>query len=164
MVIICFAVNGVRRMDKEWLFKENIRLDKLKQELEEQRQTLKREQDRLAGERRDFEQQKKVLEIGFQKLAADKEMFQAAVKKQNEKERRAQKNKEARENCRYSDSLKGFRGPGFFGGVTGYSSLKKRYKDLMKIFHPDNKGGDSFTVACINKEFEILKSGYKSKE
>lgn len=163
MDIICFAVNGVGSMDKEWLFEENVRLNKLKQELEEQQKALKSEQDRLFDEKRAFEQQKKVLEIGFQKLAADKEMFQAAVKKQKEKEKRARRKREEDGHREYPDSLKDFRGPGFFGGVTEYASLKKRYKELMKIFHPDNKSGDSFTVACINREFEILKSRYKSK-
>lgn len=146
-------------MDKEWLFEENIRLNKLSHELEEQRKILKLEQEKLAGEKKVFEQQKKVLETGFQKLAADREMFQAAVKKQKEKERQekyAQQNAEARQAL-----PKGFCGPGFFGGVTGYSSLKKRYKELMKIFHPDNRNGDSFTVACINKEYEILKEKLK---
>ena len=35
-------------MDKEWLFEENVRLNKLKQELEEQKKALKSERDRLA--------------------------------------------------------------------------------------------------------------------
>ncbi|MGN0132953.1 MAG: J domain-containing protein [Lachnospiraceae bacterium] len=133
-------------MDKEWLFEENIRLNKLEQELAEKNKILKLEQEKLAGEKRVFEQQKKVLEMGFQKLAADKEMFRDEVKKQKAEEKAVPS---------------GVRGPGFFGGVSGYSSLKKRYKELMKIFHPDNKNGDAFTVACINKEYEILKDQYK---
>lgn len=151
-------------MDKEWLFEENVRLNKLAQELEEQRKILKLEQDKLAGEKKVFEQQKKVLEIGFEKLAADKEMFQAAVKKQKEKERRNKAENEKRESKEgHAFKPAAFRGPGFFGGVTGASSLKKRYKELMKIFHPDNRNGDSFTVACINKEYEILKEKYENK-
>lgn len=136
-------------MDKEWLFQENIRLTRLSQELEEQKKILKLEQEKLSGEKEVFRQQKKVLEIGFQKLAADKEMFQAEVKKYKEEQGQKQMALPA-----------SFRGPGFFGGVTGYSSLKKRYKELIKVFHPDNKNGDSFTVACINKEYEILKEKY----
>lgn len=135
-------------MDKEWLFQENIRLNRLSQELEEQKKILKLEQEKLSGEKEVFRQQKRVLEIGFQKLAADKEMFQAEVKKYKEEQKQPA-------------PPASFRGPGFFGGVTGYSSLKKRYKELIKVFHPDNKNGDSFTVACINKEYEILKEKYK---
>lgn len=146
-------------MDKEWLFEENIRLNRLEQELKEKQTILKLEQEKLAGEKKVFEQQKQVLEMGFQKLAADKEMFRAEVKKQKEKEQ--QWKYEHEEERGQAGEKTGFRGPGFFGGVTGYSSLKKRYKELMKIFHPDNKNGDSFTVACINREFEILKEQYK---
>lgn len=141
-------------MDKEWLFQENVRLTRLSQELEEQRKILKLEQEKLSGEKEVFKQQKKVLEIGFQKLAADKEMFQAEMKKYKEKQ-------EQREQSVVLPAS--FRGPGFFGGVTGYSSLKKRYKELMKVFHPDNKNGDAFTVACINKEYDILKEKYKKQ-
>lgn len=139
--IICFAVDG-DHMDKEWQ----------ECELEEKRKILKLEQEKLAGERKVFEQQKKVLEMGFQKLAADKEMFREEVKKQNKKAA-VEEDKPI---------VAGhFRGPGFFGGVTGQTSLKKRYKELMKIFHPDNKNGDAFTVACINKEYEMLKEKYR---
>lgn len=138
-------------MDKEWLFQENVRLTKLSQELEEQKKILKLEQEKLSGEKEVFKQQKKVLEIGFQKLAADKEMFQAEMKKHKEEQEQS------------VVLPASFRGPGFFGGVTGYSSLKKRYKELMKVFHPDNKNGDAFTVACINKEYDILKEKYKKQ-
>ncbi len=41
--------------------------------------------------------------------------------------------------------------------VVKIDNLVKRYKELIKIYHPDNKNGDSFTVACITKEYEILK-------
>ncbi len=146
-------------MDKEWLFEENVRLNRLEQELKEKQTILKLEQEKLAGEKKVFEQQKQVLEMGFQKLAADKEMFRAEVKKQKEKVQQWEYEHEEAQG--QAGGKTGFRGPGFFGGVTGYSSLKKRYKELMKIFHPDNKNGDSFTVACINKEFEILKEQYK---
>ena len=146
-------------MDKEWLFEENIRLTRLEQELKEKQTILKLEQEKLAGEKKVFEQQKQVLEIAFQKLAADKEMFRAEVKKQKQKEQQWEYEHEEAQGQAGSKAV--FRGPGYFGGVTGYSSLKKRYKELMKIFHPDNKNGDSFTVACINKEFEILKEQYK---
>lgn len=146
-------------MDKEWLFEENVRLNRLEQELKEKQTILKLEQEKLAGEKKVFEQQKQVLEIAFQKLAADKEMFRAEVKKQKQKEQQWEYEREEAQGQAGSQAV--FRGPGYFGGVTGYSSLKKRYKELMKIFHPDNKNGDSFTVACINKEFEILKEQYK---
>ena len=35
-------------------------------------------------------------------------------------------------------------------------SLKKRYKDLIKIYHPDNVDGDNSLVVEINKEYDHL--------
>lgn len=45
----------------------------------------------------------------------------------------------------------------FFMGVSSLGGLKKRYRDLMKIYHPDNENGDETTVLYINKEYEKLK-------
>jgi len=44
----------------------------------------------------------------------------------------------------------------FFKGVTSPLALKKRYRDLIKIFHPDNLCGDKETLQMINQEYEIL--------
>ena len=145
-------------MDKEWLFEENIRLNRLEQELKEKQTILKLEQEKLAGEKKVFEQQKQVLEIAFQKLAADKEMFRAEVKKQKQKEQQWEYEHEEAQGQAGSKAV--FRGPGYFGGVTGYSSLKKRYKELMKIFHPDNVCGDTKTLLRIQAEYESIKSKY----
>ena len=38
---------------------------------------------------------------------------------------------------------------------------KRRYKDLMKIFHPDNNAGDEELVQLINKEFNRKKEEQK---
>lgn len=45
----------------------------------------------------------------------------------------------------------------FFSGVHTASSLKKRYKDLIKIFHPDNLSGDTVVIQKINREYQELK-------
>ena len=39
-------------------------------------------------------------------------------------------------------------------------ALKKRYKDLMKIYHPDNICGDQEILIKINEEYEELKSRF----
>ncbi len=49
------------------------------------------------------------------------------------------------------------RGDLFFCGVTDQASLKKRYKDLIKIYHPDNANGDNGTLLEITREYEELK-------
>ena len=45
----------------------------------------------------------------------------------------------------------------FFQGVHNPLSLKKRYKDLIKIFHPDNFCGDAELMQYINREFQRRK-------
>lgn len=45
----------------------------------------------------------------------------------------------------------------FFSGVSSEKALKKRYKDLIKIYHPDSEGGDNETVQEINREYDNLK-------
>ena len=38
---------------------------------------------------------------------------------------------------------------------------KKRYKELTKIFHPDNLAGDTEVIQRINREYEQLKREYE---
>ena len=44
----------------------------------------------------------------------------------------------------------------FFRGVESKQSLKKRYKALVKIYHPDNIDGDHNTIQEINREYDHL--------
>lgn len=44
----------------------------------------------------------------------------------------------------------------FFKGVASPQALKKRYKDLIKIYHPDSENGDNQTVQEINREYDSL--------
>ena len=48
-----------------------------------------------------------------------------------------------------------------FQGVNSLIALKKRYRELLKIFHPDNTGGDHNMVLTINKLYDEIKSGYE---
>jgi curved DNA-binding protein CbpA len=48
----------------------------------------------------------------------------------------------------------------FFKGVNDTESLRKRYKALQKIYHPDNMHGDSALITAINEEYEKLKRFY----
>ena len=44
----------------------------------------------------------------------------------------------------------------FFRGVSNPLTLKKRYRDLIKIFHPDNLCGDTELLQRINRTYDIL--------
>ena len=48
-----------------------------------------------------------------------------------------------------------------FQGVNSSLALKKRYKDLIKMFHPDNIAGYHEMVLVINKIYEELKQDYE---
>ena len=42
--------------------------------------------------------------------------------------------------------------------------VKKRYKQLLKIYHPDNLCGDTETLQEINREYDRLLKQYETKK
>lgn len=48
----------------------------------------------------------------------------------------------------------------WFAGINSAEELKKRYKELMKIYHPDNQAGDTNAVQRIQDEYEKLLQKY----
>ncbi|MBQ8592426.1 MAG: hypothetical protein IJ485_06760 [Lachnospiraceae bacterium] len=155
---------------KGWLFQENIRLNIERKNLEslfEQflkekkqfqsemhilNQRVLHERKRLKEENRFFEKKMEILQNGFRELEEDRRQFERE-KLRFETERKVQ-----RENFEYTGNVT--RAQVFFRGVTNQLALKKRYKDLMKIFHPDNLCGDNETVLAISKEYEKLRKEY----
>ncbi|SHL55627.1 hypothetical protein SAMN02745136_05171 [Anaerocolumna jejuensis DSM 15929] len=51
----------------------------------------------------------------------------------------------------------------FFKGVKNIDNLKKRYRDLLKIYHPDNNAGDTEVTVKIKEEFELLEKQFLGK-
>jgi hypothetical protein len=145
---------------KKWLFNENIRLAAREKEIEDehellqaQQQILKKQQHKnniykaqLDNQRALFEKQWALMEGELRRLSIEKQQFE------NQKSvYRDQIYREARRGFTIDDS-----GRLFFKGVRDGSSLKKRYKELAKIYHPDNANGDSDTLLSIKKEYERL--------
>lgn len=149
---------------KKWLFKENIRLETLAKELEEERQLIDIQKGILQSQQKKntllkkqlenqkilFESQWKMLENETRRLAIDKEAFE-----RDKRMLRDEIYREARRTVSVSVNSRIF-----FNGVNDAASLKKRYKDLMKIFHPDNVNGDNGTILAIKSEYERLKTMY----
>lgn len=50
-----------------------------------------------------------------------------------------------------------------FSGVNNLADLKKRYRDLLKIYHPDNLAGDETMTKQIQAECEHLLEYYSDK-
>lgn len=155
---------------KKWFFKENIRLEELRKSLEQQQNKLKEEEEvveiqkqmlerqknsldllkkQLNNQKRLFDQEWQILEKETRQLAIDREKF-----KRDKTVYRDEVYREARRKLAYSENAKIF-----FKGVDNTAALKKRYKALLKIYHPDNAGGDKEILQAISAEYETLSRG-----
>ncbi|MCL2052310.1 MAG: hypothetical protein FWG91_11390 [Lachnospiraceae bacterium] len=154
---------------KAWLFDENNRItaaqDKLNQmekkfsverkqfqdEMKDLNQKLAREKKRLKEDMAFFDKKMEILKSGFSQLDMDKRKFE-----KDKVHFIAEKEAYARESSygRY-DTVEYL-----FRGVSSPLSLKKRYKDLIKMFHPDNIAGDHEMVLVINKYYEKMRNKY----
>ncbi|MBQ4283368.1 MAG: hypothetical protein IJB96_05500 [Lachnospira sp.] len=156
---------------QRWLFKENLRLQELNVKLEKERKIvederklieiqkgmLERQQSKnqllskqLQNQKNLFDSQWQLLEKETRQLAIDKERF--------ERDKLVYKDsvyREARRGISYEGNTKLF-----FKGVDDSVSLRKRYKELMKIFHPDNTHGDTELIKAIGEEYEKQKRYY----
>ena len=130
-----------------------------RKELEQQRRTLDREKKeffrRVEIEDRRLEQQKSLFEMKFQIL--EEELIKLAAEREEIEKKKAFYDMvddfHARAQRQITDQQVGEL---FFRGVATQQSLKKRYKDLIKIYHPDNVDGDNSLVVEINKEYNHL--------
>ena len=144
-----------------WLFKESVRLENQESALSEKYEGLYRDEmdfkermdkaerkletatKKLNNDKALFEQRLKILNSGFDQLNADKKKLESEfIRLEREKSYQRQDEFEA------IDML--------FRGVNSPLTLKKRYKDLLKIYHPDNVGGDHEMVTIITAEYNQL--------
>lgn len=144
---------------KRWLFSENVRLSVIQKEVAEKYDKFMKdkvkfqeemnavnlrivnERKRLKDEEAFFDKKMEILKNGFAQLEADREKF---------KKEKLDYESVRKGSYTNSESL-------FFAGVNNTLALKKRYRDLLKIYHPDNMCGDTNIVTIINKEYESLK-------
>lgn len=165
--------SSVEELDelKTWLFKESIRLETQKEELrsleeafiqekkqfqaeaEEVQRLIDYEKKRLQQNESFFEKKMDILKNGFAQLDAERRCFERekvtfeAKKSAHESYQRQEKNLDMAELL--------------FQGVKSQLALKKRYKDLIKMFHPDNIAGDHEMVLMVNSVYEKLKREYE---
>ena len=76
----------------------------------------------------------------------------------DERERKEQE-KRYRQSQQYNQSMKESVSS-YFNGCNSLNSLKERYRDLCKIYHPDSGNGSQQEFVKIQEEFEILKKKY----
>lgn len=156
---------------KAWLFEENIRL-------EVERKELKHLEDKFLSEKTSFQKERdevnRRLVVEKQRLKQDELFFEKKMEilkngfAQLEAERRKLEHQkielEAERNAHQS-TVRQDRGMEIaemlFQGVNSHLALKKRYRDLIKMFHPDNIAGDHEMVLVINRIYEELKQDYE---
>ncbi|MDE6639714.1 MAG: hypothetical protein K2K63_04255 [Acetatifactor sp.] len=149
---------------KLWLFQENIRLENARKELAESqerftkervqfrreleelnRRTLQ-ERKRLKEENLFFEKKLAILQDGFRQLDEDRKTLER--QRQVLAEQRKRSVQYADEEPILEETVKRL-----FAGINNPLALRKRHRDLVKIFHPDNLFGDAALVQMINKEY-----------
>lgn len=113
----------------------------------------------MENEDRRLEQQQKLFDMKFKIL--EEELVKLATEKEHVKKQKAFYQRVSDFSVTAEQPV--IRGEMFFSGVESRQSLKKRYKDLIKIYHPDNLDGDKNTVQEINSEYHKLCAVYKIK-
>lgn len=156
---------------KAWLFRENIRLEtertellhmqerfnkereQFRDEMQEMNRRLVIERKRLKQDELFFDKKMEILKNGFVQLDAErKELEKKRLQFQTEKDVHQREVHHDR-----SEEMAEM----LFQGVNSQLALKKRYKDLLKMFHPDNLAGDTEMVLIINRIYEELKKSYE---
>jgi hypothetical protein len=91
-----------------------------------------------------------VLEEETKKLADERQKFDAWRVSEEERLSQITAQNEGSVDREFNTSI-------FFVGIHyDENSLKKRYRELIKIYHPDNPDGDINTVLEINREYDRL--------
>lgn len=152
--------DNLHRERKDLLFeKKQLQREKkqLNLELNQLREQAQFERKRLKDDEKLLEKKVKILQKAYELFDKDKEnLNNERIKVESEKERlrRAQA---ANNNVRKEVYATGL----FFRGVNNEIALKKRYKDLMKIYHPDNISGDNEILLKINEEYSDLRNRFE---
>lgn len=139
--------------DGQWLLDERAELKRQQQLLEYERQEFLRakayEEKRLEEEKRLFNTEWEMLEEGWRLLAAERARL--------EREFSVHLDSDEMDFVVIGDVSVSL----LFCGVKTMRSLKRRYRDLIKIFHPDNAAGDTMVIQQINAEYEALKKKFE---
>lgn len=152
--------NAKLEQDRAKLERVNSKLENEKASLERERKEYLRrlevEKNRNEQEKKLFDMKVKILQEELQNMAIEKEKIEK--QKKFYKHVSEYQSEEAQETYRTDNIV---RGDMFFTGVRNKQTLKKRYKDLLKIYHPDNIAGDNDTIQEINNEYSKLAAMYK---
>ena len=103
------------------------------------------ERKRLKEESLFFDKKMAILQDGFRKLDQDRQSF--------ERQKKALAQTETNYDMGRDGGVMEETVRVLFRGADNILALRKRYRDLLKIFHPDNMFGDEELVQMINREY-----------
>lgn len=167
------AAHDTKEQFQQWCFHETVELERKKQDFIEEKEAFEEERHSFEQEKKRFrrlseqesrrlkqqehllDMKRHILEEELRRLASDKEQVQ--------REKQFYERRERQEQRTYTAPPKSggvVKGELFFKGVANELALKKRYKDLIKIYHSDNLNGDHDTIQEINREYERLKKAF----
>lgn len=163
-----FTAEKQQEIVNQWLFQDVVDIEKEREAIRQERQQLEEERRQMEIERNDFERR-----VAYERQRQEREAKLFEMKWNlleteiaNLAEERMAFDSRARE---YEASiLEGVKSGNFkssllFRGVHNELALKKRYRDLMKIYHPDNMAGDTNAVQEISREYEELQTQFRAR-
>lgn len=165
------APEDIKKM-KTWMFEEQVRIQARRDELQDLKRKLEREKNALEVREKMIKKRfddneifiakkQKIIEDAYQQLALDRKALECErlnFEHERNKYRRQKMSGTKPVHQQYESGA--YDSTSFFRGVDNDMALRKRYKELLKIFHPDNKNGDTKTLLLIQTEYENLKSRY----
>ena len=155
-----FDLEDIRRQKKQVAVeKKQLQREKrqLSLEMNELRQQVEYQRKRLKDDEKQLDKKQKLLEYSYEMLNQDKENLSKEIRRVEMEKETARRMTQAAQNVRKEVYATGL----FFRGVNNVMALRKRYKDLLKIYHPDNICGDQEILLKINKEYEELRSKFE---
>lgn len=161
---------------KVWMFQEQVRIQARKDELNEQshklaveREAIERERNalkrKIEAENKRFQDNEllvakklKIIENAYRQMETDRKALESErlnfeYEKNNYRKQNTTAQIIAFDQYALEDSV-------FFRGIDNQLALRKRYRELLKIYHPDNSCGDTKTLQRIQKEYEAIKKEY----
>lgn len=141
------ALINERREQEE--FYEKILNERIsfREEMKELNSKVLLERKRLKEEQSFFDKKLMILQTGFANLEMDRKAFN---------KEKAMFEQEKASNVVKPETA----GSTFFAGITSYLGLRKRYRELLRIYHPDNMDGDNNISLLIKEEYERLKDKF----
>lgn len=163
-----YTAEKEQKVLNQWLFQDTVEFEKEKEELKQERREIESMRRKLEWDMEDF--QRKVA-IEEQKLEREKQLFEMkwrllekeAANLAKERDEFNYKMREFEASILQQPPVQDMECGLLFRGVTNELSLKKRYKDLMKIYHPDNIAGDTGIVQEISKQYEEMQTQFRAR-